>query len=123
MDNKSVNKGVCLLEVSNLTKFFGKEKAIENINFSVADNEYVTLLGPSGSGKSVLLKCIAGLDKPDIGSVKLNNNDITSVQCHKRNVGFVQQKYALFPHLNVFDNIAFGLKYRDKNPLKDFWHR
>ena len=109
-----------MLEVSNLTKYFGKEKAIENINFSVADNEYVTLLGHSGSGKSVLLKCIAGLDKPDKGKVKLNDNDITSLQCHKRNVGFVQQKYALFPHLNVFDNIAFGLKYREQSPLKDF---
>ena len=108
-----------MLEVSNLSKSFNNEKAIENISFFVEKNEYVTLLGASGSGKSVLLKCIAGLEKPDKGEIKLNNNSILSLYCHKRNVGFVQQKYALFPHLNVFENVAFGLKNRENNPIKN----
>ena len=108
-----------MLEVSNLSKSFKNEKAIENISFSVEDNEYVTLLGASGSGKSVLLKCIAGLEKPDNGEIKLNDKSVLNLQCHKRNVGFVQQKYALFPHLNVFENVAFGLKNRENNPLRN----
>ncbi len=77
------------------------------------------LLGSSGSGKSVLLRMIAGLLEPDAGQVILRGEDVTNRPCHERRIGFVQQKYALFPHLNVFDNIAFGLRHRTNDPIKD----
>lgn len=108
-----------MLEIKGVFKSFAGVPAVENISFTVEKNEYVTLLGSSGSGKSVLLRIIAGLLTPDSGAVLLNGIDITDLPCHERNIGFVQQKYALFPHLNVFDNIAFGLRNRAVDPVKD----
>lgn len=108
-----------MLEVKNLTKSFNGDCALADVSFRVEENSYVSLLGASGSGKSVLLRIIAGLLAPDIGSVYLNGESVTNLPCNERNIGFVQQKYALFPHLNVFDNIAFGLRYREIDPILD----
>ncbi len=108
-----------MLEIENISKSYLGIKAIKSVSFTVNENEYVTLLGPSGSGKSVLLKLLAGLESPDEGRVILNNTEITKLPCHRRGVGFVQQKYALFPHLDVFDNVAFGLRFRERDPISD----
>ena len=101
-----------MLEVKGVSKSFSGVPAVEDVSFKVEQNEYVTLLGASGSGKSVLLRIIAGLLTPDAGVVLLNGEDVTDLPCHERRIGFVQQKYALFPHLNVFDNISSGLRAR-----------
>ena len=113
------NPGGKLLEVKGLTKSFNGINAVSDVSFSVDGNSYVSLLGASGCGKSVLLRLVAGLLVPDSGSVYLNGNDITLQPCNERQIGFVQQKYALFPHLNVYDNIAFGLRYRTVDPVTD----
>ena len=111
--------GENLLEVKGLSKDFNGVNAVSNISFSVEANSYVSLLGASGCGKSVLLRLVAGLLVPDQGAVYLNGNDITLQPCNERQIGFVQQKYALFPHLNVYDNIAFGLRHRTVDPITD----
>ena len=108
-----------MLEVKAVSKNFSGVSAVEDVSFTVNENEYVTLLGSSGSGKSVLLRLIAGLLTPDEGDFFLNGTPITDLPCHERRIGFVQQKYALFPHLNVYDNIAFGLRHRVIDPVKD----
>ena len=105
------------IEVKNLTKRFGKTAALENINLSVAKGELIALLGPSGSGKTTLLRILAGLEMHDSGSVFVNDTDSTRIPVRKRQTGFVFQHYALFRHMNVFENIAFGLKVRP------FWKR
>ena len=98
------------LTVSNLSKYFGKTKVFEDINFEIEEGELVTLLGPSGCGKSTLLRCIAGLTEPDQGQIGVQGEDITHVVPQKRGIGMVFQSYALFPNLTVTGNIAFGLK-------------
>ena len=108
-----------MLEVKAVSKKFSGVAAVEDVSFAVNENEYLTILGSSGSGKSVLLRIIAGLLAPDEGDVFLNGMPITNLPCHERSIGFVQQKYALFPHLNVYDNIAFGLRHRMIDPVKD----
>ena len=108
-----------MLAVDSLSKSFGGARAVSDVSFEVRENEYVTLLGASGAGKSVLLRMIAGLLTPDKGKVKLRGKNVNALPCHMRKIGFVQQKYALFPHLNVFDNIAFGLRNRTDNQVRD----
>ena len=100
------------LEVSNLSKSFGKTKVFDDINFRIQEGELVTLLGPSGCGKSTLLRCIAGLTDVDTGHIAVAGEDITVVAPQKRGIGMVFQSYALFPNMTVFDNIAFGLKMK-----------
>jgi putative spermidine/putrescine transport system ATP-binding protein len=101
------------LTVSNLSKYFGKTKVFEDINFDIKEGELVTLLGPSGCGKSTLLRCIAGLTEPDSGQISVSGEDITRVVPQKRGIGMVFQSYALFPNLTVIGNIAFGLKMQN----------
>jgi sulfate transport system ATP-binding protein len=96
--------------VRNLCKKFGEFVAVDHVNFEVNAGELVALLGPSGSGKSTILRIIAGLDTPDSGEIYLTGADVTSVSTQKRGIGFVFQHYALFKHLNVAKNIAFGLE-------------
>ena len=108
-----------MLEVRSISKGFAGVPAVNDISFEVSENEYITLLGSSGSGKSVLLRIIAGLLEPDAGEIILRGEDISKRACHERRIGFVQQKYALFPHLNVFDNIAFGLRHRNNDRITD----
>lgn len=99
-----------LLKLSGIVKDFGENRVINDVSFSVRSNEFLTILGPSGCGKTTLLRAIGGFEEPTAGKIFLNGEDMTNIPPHKRQVNTVFQKYALFPHLNVFDNVAFGLK-------------
>jgi spermidine/putrescine transport system ATP-binding protein len=101
---------VPVLRLEGLTKFFGERAALDCVSFSVNSGEYVSLLGPSGSGKTVLLRAIAGFGTLQGGRVLLKGEDVTSRPPYLRDIGFVFQNFALFPHLSVFDNVAFGLR-------------
>jgi putative spermidine/putrescine transport system ATP-binding protein len=100
------------LVVSGADKRFGAASVLRDLSLSVAQGEFVSLLGPSGCGKTTLLRCIAGLLHPDRGQITIGGRDITALAAHQRNVGVVFQNYALFPHLTVAENIAFGLRAR-----------
>jgi len=98
--------------IKNLYKKFGDFVAVDNVSFDIKEGELVALLGPSGSGKSTILRIIAGLEKPDSGIIYLTGDNVTHVSTQKRKIGFVFQHYALFKHMNVEKNIAFGLEIR-----------
>ncbi|UXA16384.1 sulfate/molybdate ABC transporter ATP-binding protein [Mycobacterium sp. SMC-4] len=100
--------------VRGANKRFGDFAALDSVDFTVPQGSLTSLLGPSGSGKSTLLRAIAGLDKPDSGTVIINGRDVTDVPPQRRGIGFVFQHYAAFKHLTVRDNVAFGLKIRKK---------
>ncbi len=100
------------LDVSGATKSFGAATVLDGVDLGVGQGEFVSLLGPSGCGKTTLLRIVAGLLGVDRGTVKLDGQDITALPPHKRDVGVVFQNYALFPHLTVAENVAFGLKAR-----------
>ena len=102
------------IEVRNIRKGFGSFEALSDVNLKVGDGELVALLGPSGSGKTTLLRIIAGLEYADAGSVVIDGRAAESMHVGERNVGFVFQHYALFKHMTVFDNVAFGLRVRPK---------
>ena len=108
-----------MLEIVDIWKSFGGQPAIAGLSFDVRDNEYLTLLGPSGSGKSVLLRLIAGIERPDSGDIRLDDMSLLDRPAHKRGIGFVLQNFALFPHMSVADNVAYGLRYREINPVTD----
>lgn len=108
-----------MLELQGLSKRYGTAVALDDVSLVVRDDEYLTLLGPSGSGKSTLLRVIAGLETPDAGRVLLDGADISTLPTHRRGLGIVQQTYALFPHMTVFDNVAFGLRFREANRVTD----
>lgn len=99
-----------VLRLEGIAKRFGGRSALSDISFSVTENEYVSLLGPSGSGKTTLLRAIAGFETPDTGRIFFGRADVTRQPPHQRGIGFVFQNFALFPHLSVFDNVAFGLR-------------
>lgn len=98
--------------IRDVTKTYGDFKALDSVSLEVSSGEFITLLGPSGSGKTTLLMVLAGFVRPDAGSVLFDSNEIILMPPHKRNVGMVFQNYALFPHMNVFQNIAYPLKLR-----------
>src|SRR5215468_8557339 len=100
--------------VKNLTKRFGRFTALEDVSLQVPPDCLLALLGPSGSGKTTLLRVIAGLEVPDTGTVLVGDEDVTNQSARDRNVGFVFQHYALFRHMSVFENIAFGLRVRHR---------
>ncbi|MBX6377444.1 MAG: sulfate ABC transporter ATP-binding protein [Clostridia bacterium] len=102
------------IEVRGVTKRFGSFTALDAVNIRVPSGELVALLGPSGSGKTTLLRIIAGLEKPDAGSILFDGRDVTDGGLRERQVGFVFQHYALFRHMTVFDNVAFGLRVRPR---------
>ena len=102
------------LEIASLSKAFGRYPALKDVSLSVADGEFLALLGPSGSGKTTLLRILAGLERPDVGQVHFNGEDFLSRPVRERGVGMVFQHYALFRHMTVEQNIAFGLKVRPR---------
>ncbi len=103
------------LKVENISKIFEKERGIKNISFQLKKGELVSFLGPSGCGKTTLLNIIGGFIKSDSGSIYLENKDITEYPPEKREIVTVFQNYALFPHMNVVENVKYGLKYRGYN--------
>ena len=109
------------IEVRNLAKRFGNFKALDDVSLHIETGELVALLGPSGCGKTTLLRVIAGLETADSGSVLFGGADATRVDVRQRQVGFVFQHYALFKHMTVFENVAFGLrvKHRSQRPSED----
>src|SRR6201988_1758310 len=98
------------LEITQLDKHYDRFQALKQINLSVEKEEFVVFVGPSGCGKTTLLRTISGLETPTVGKITLDGREITYVHPSKRNVAMVFQNYALFPHLSVFENIAFGLR-------------
>ena len=101
-----------LIELKNLTKNFEDQQVLKGINLDIHENEFLTLLGPSGCGKTTTLRIIAGFEEPSDGQVLFNGVEISKVPPYKREVNTVFQKYALFPHMNVYENIAFGLNIK-----------
>ena len=102
------------IEVRNVRKTFGDQVALQDLSIAAPTGKLVALLGPSGSGKTTLLRIIAGLDFPDSGTVHLHGEDATGRRARDRGVGFVFQHYALFRHMTVFENVAFGLRVRPR---------
>ena len=107
------------INVAHLTKHFGTFTALEDITLELPAGQLTALLGPSGSGKTTLLRCIAGLERPDSGSILFSGADATGASPAERGVGFVFQHYALFRHMSVFENIAFGLRVRPRATRPD----
>jgi len=107
-----------LIELKGISKSFDGERVLDSINLYIRDGEFVTLLGPSGCGKTTLLRIIGGFETADEGSLYFDGAEISEVPAYKRHINTVFQKYALFPHLNVYENIAFPLrlkKVKDEN--------
>lgn len=102
------------IQIRNLSKRFGQFTALNDVSLDIGDGELIALLGPSGCGKTTLLRIIAGLESPDAGNVAVQGEDATRLAVQRRQVGFVFQHYALFRHMNVFDNVAFGLRVKPR---------
>lgn len=106
------------IKIENVTKKFGDFVAVDNVNLTIHDQEFVVLLGPSGCGKTTLLRTVAGLGMADGGCISVGGRDITYLPPRERNISMVFQSYAIFPHMTVFDNIAFGLKMKKIDPAE-----
>ena len=104
-----------LIELKNISKSFDNQLVIDELDLYIRENEFITLLGPSGCGKTTTLRMIGGFETPDKGSILFDGHDITHVPPNKRQVNTVFQKYALFSHMSIADNIAFGLKIKNKS--------
>ena len=118
---ESAERAEIAIQYDGVTKEYGDLKAVNDVSFGVKDGELLALLGPSGSGKTTTLRMLAGFEKPTEGTISLAGDDVTHVPTHKRDTGMVFQDYALFPHMTVGDNIAFGLKRQgfDEDQISD----
>src|SRR6476620_5031125 len=100
------------VELENLTRRFGEIQALDRVSLQIQQGEFFSLLGPSGCGKTTLLRLIAGLELPDSGTIRIAGQQAEGIPAHRRPVNTVFQSYALFPHLKVWDNVAFGLRMK-----------
>src|SRR5215469_12087338 len=98
--------------LDGVSKLYGRHAAVDRISLSIEEGEFLVLLGPSGCGKTTTLRMIAGLVEPTSGVIQIGGKDVTSLPARKRNIGMVFQDYALFPHMTIADNVAFGLRER-----------
>jgi len=105
--------GSVAVEVTNIVKSYAQTPVLRNVDLTIESGKFVSLLGPSGCGKTTMLRLIAGLEQPDTGDISVLGRRVNDVPVHQRNIGMVFQNHALFPHMSVFDNVAFGLKYRN----------
>src|SRR6184192_1703644 len=103
------------ISLRGLTKCFGAALAVDGLSLDVRPGELVSLLGPSGCGKTTTLRMIAGFERPDAGQIRFDGQDVTHIPANRRNIGFVFQNYALFPHLSIFENVAYGLRVRGES--------
>lgn len=103
-----------IIELKKITKNYSGHTVLQDINLTVRNGEFLTLLGPSGCGKTTLLRLISGFEFPNAGIIYINGKDVSSLPPHLRHVNTVFQSYALFPHMSVFENIAFGLRCKQK---------
>ena len=103
-----------LVTLTDISKSFGDQLILDKLNLSIRENEFLTLLGPSGCGKTTTLRILGGFEAPDSGQVIFDGQNITNLPPNKRNLNTVFQKYALFSHMNIEENIAFGLKIPEK---------
>lgn len=106
------------LEIKDLTKIYNNKTVLNNISFEVNDGEFLSILGPSGCGKTTLLKILIGIENPSSGKILKNDQDITNLDSSKRGMGIVFQNYALFPNMNVLDNVMYALNLKLKNKVK-----
>jgi ABC-type Fe3+/spermidine/putrescine transport system ATPase subunit len=109
----TIDKKQPMVQFKGILKRFGNVVAVEKMDFDIEEGSLVTLLGPSGCGKTTLLRMVAGLEEPTEGDIFIKGVRINDIPIHKRNLGMIFQNYALFPHKTIFENVAFGLKYRD----------
>ena len=103
------------ITIDRVVKQFAQQTVLQNLSLHVPDGAFFTLLGPSGCGKTTLLRCIAGFNEPDGGRILFDQDDVTRVSTHHRDIGMVFQDYALFPDKSAFDNVAYGLRARKVN--------
>lgn len=108
-----------MLELHDIGKSYAGKPALHGLSLRVERGEYIAMLGPSGSGKSTLLRVMAGFEQPDAGDVLLGGRSVLGAGAHERNIGFVFQNFALFPHMTVFENVAFGLRHRARDAVRD----
>ena len=108
-----------VVELVDLEKRFGDVAAVDHIDLRIEDGEFFSLLGPSGCGKTTTLRLIAGFERPDVGAIMIDGTDQAPIPPHKRPVNTVFQSYALFPHMNVSENVAFGLRYKDVDKAEE----
>ena len=108
------------VKVSNLVKSFGDFTALQNIDLDIKEGEFFALLGPSGCGKTTMMRCIAGFEQPTSGTIRIGDQEVEKIPANKRNCGMVFQSYALFPHMNVFDNVAYSLNIKQLNNSNPF---
>jgi len=104
--------GSVAIALEGVSKGFGKTRAVQDVTVAIGEGEFFSLLGPSGCGKTTTLRMIAGFEVPDEGRIVLQGQDVTSVSANHRKVNMVFQQYALFPHMSIYDNVAFGLKVK-----------
>ena len=112
MAENRVEPGGNIIDIKHVSKWFGDKQVLDDVSLYIRKGEFVTILGPSGCGKTTLLRILAGFETASEGEILLEGADITQTPPHQRPMNTVFQRYALFPHLNVYDNIAFGLKLK-----------
>src|SRR3712207_6320360 len=106
-----------ILQLKNVNKIFGDVRVIKDVNLDIEKGKFITFLGPSGCGKTTLLRMIAGFYETDEGEILLSGKRINDIPPYKRNTPMVFQEYALFPHMNVYDNVSYGLKLQDRKSV------